>query len=169
MDALPPLPWPVPDPRAHHFVNHYSDMHALVAELVLPEHAPAYVVSVLETSRELIRHSYYRYEFTTVAVAYSLFALERALAERLGAKKKTLQQLIEQAAATGVITADLADRLDAGRPLRNKFAHGDLTGSALTPAMAVGMVRTAFDTAELLFPAPAGAAAVPGRAGTAQA
>ncbi|MFJ4799131.1 DUF4145 domain-containing protein [Kitasatospora purpeofusca] len=159
MDVLPPLPgllpWPVPDPRAHHFVTHYSDMHDLVADLVAPEHAPAYVVSVLETSRELIRHSYYRYEFSTVAVTYSLFALERALAEHLGVKK-TLQQLIERAAATGVITADLADRLDSGRQLRNKLAHGELTGSALPPKWAVNMVRAAFDTAALLYPTPAG-------------
>ncbi|MET8630637.1 DUF4145 domain-containing protein [Kitasatospora sp. NPDC004669] len=158
MDVLPPLPgplpWPVADPRARHFVAHYSDMHGLVAGLILPEHAPAYVVSALETSRELIRHSYYRYEFTTVAVTHSLFALERALAEHLGVKKN-FQQLIALAAAGGVISADLADRLDAGRQLRNKLAHGDLTGTALTPVMAVNMVRAAFDTAALLFPAPA--------------
>ncbi|MGW7582733.1 DUF4145 domain-containing protein [Kitasatospora sp. NPDC054768] len=162
MDVLPPLPgplpWPVPDPRAHHFVTHYSDMHDLVADLVVPENAPAYVVSALETSRELIRHSYYRYEFTTVAVTHSLFALERALAEHLGVKK-TFQQLIEHAAATGVIAADLADRLSAGRQLRNKLAHGDLTSTALTPVMAVNMVRAAFDTAALLYPAPTGEAA----------
>ncbi|MFJ7912605.1 DUF4145 domain-containing protein [Kitasatospora sp. NPDC096204] len=92
------------------------------------------------------------------ARARRLFALERALAEHLGAKKKTLQQLIEQAAATGVITADLADRLDSGRQLRNKLAHGELTGSALPPKWAVNMVRAAFDTAELLYPTPAAAA-----------
>lgn len=40
-------------------------------------------MSALETSRELIRHSYYRYEFATVAVTHSLFALEHVLAERL--------------------------------------------------------------------------------------
>ncbi|MFE4397911.1 MULTISPECIES: hypothetical protein [Streptomycetaceae] len=48
-----------------------------------------------------------------------------------------------------------------GRALRNKLAHGELTSSTLTPAMAVAMVRAAFDTAELLFPAdtaPAGPA-----------
>ncbi|WP_369185848.1 hypothetical protein [Streptomyces sp. Y1] len=161
MNDLPPLPgplpWPVRDSRAHYFVDHYSDMHALVADLVLPEHAPAYVVSALETSRELIRHSYYRYEFTTVAVTHSLFALERALAEHLGVKKN-FQQLIALAAATDTITADLADRLDAGRLLRNKLAHGELTGSALTPVMAVSMVRAAFDTAAVLFPAPVGTA-----------
>ena len=157
MDSLPPLPgplpWPVPDPRAHHFVKHYSDMHAMVADLIVPAGAPAYVVSVLETSRELLRHSYYRYEFTTVALTHSLFGLERAFAERL-AVKKPFQKLIEQAADDGLITAELADRLDAGRLLRNKLAHGDLTGTALTPALAISMVRAAFDTAALLYPPP---------------
>ncbi|MFC8720887.1 hypothetical protein [Kitasatospora sp. NPDC057198] len=149
-----PLPWPVPDPRAHHFVAHCSDMHGLVVDLVVPERAPVYVASVLETSRELIRHSYYRYEFTTVAVTHALFGLERALAERL-AVKKPFQKLIEQAAKDGLITAGLADRLGAGRLLRNKLAHGDLTGSALTPVLAVSMASAAFDTVALLYPSPA--------------
>ncbi|MET8703505.1 hypothetical protein ABZW10_32315 [Kitasatospora sp. NPDC004723] len=99
MDTLPrlpaPLPWPVSDSRTRLFVGHYSDMHSLVAALVLPEHAPAYVVSVLETSHQQIRHSYYRYKSTTVAVAHSLFALEHALAEHLGRRRKTMQQLID--------------------------------------------------------------------------
>ncbi|MFB8240606.1 hypothetical protein ACFC58_29110 [Kitasatospora purpeofusca] len=92
-------------------MNRYSDMHARVADLVLPEHPPACVTSVLETCCELIRQSYYRYEFTTVAVAYSMFALERALAEHLGAKK-TLQQLIERAAATRAAGTDLRGARD---------------------------------------------------------
>ncbi|WP_157815739.1 hypothetical protein [Kitasatospora sp. CB02891] len=132
----------------------YMQMHDLVAELVLPAHAPAYITSVFETARELVRHSYFRYEFTTVAVSISLFALERAFGERLGSKKP-LQKLVERAADEGIITAELAGRLDAGRSLRNKLAHGDLTGTALTPAMAVAMVKAAFDTAGLLFPGPA--------------
>ncbi|GHB83678.1 hypothetical protein GCM10010347_63190 [Streptomyces cirratus] len=49
----------------------------------LPGGASMYVMSALKTSRELIRHSYYRYEFATVAVTHSLFALEHVLAERL--------------------------------------------------------------------------------------
>ncbi|WP_327281164.1 MULTISPECIES: hypothetical protein [unclassified Streptomyces] len=47
-------------------------MDALVADLVLPGYASMYVMSTMETSRELIRHSYYRYEFATVVVTHSL-------------------------------------------------------------------------------------------------
>lgn len=66
-----PAPLPVPDPRAHDVVLDYAGMHALVADLVLPGDASMYVMSAMETSRELIRHSYYRYEFATVAVMHS--------------------------------------------------------------------------------------------------
>lgn len=123
-------------------------IHDLVAELVLPAHEPAYITSVFETARELVRHPYFRYEFTTVAVSISLFALERAFGKRLGSEKP-LQKLMERAADEGIITSELADRLDAGRSLRNKLAHSDLTGIALTPVMAVSMVKAALDTAEL--------------------
>ncbi|WP_330300421.1 hypothetical protein [Streptomyces sp. NBC_00503] len=88
MNPLPPrlpgpLPVPVLDPRARHVVPDYEGVHALVADLVLPAGASMYVMSTMETSRELIRHSYYRYEFATVAVTHSLFALEHVFTERL--------------------------------------------------------------------------------------
>ncbi|MET8585520.1 hypothetical protein ABZX39_32255 [Streptomyces collinus] len=89
MNTLPPptdpLLQPVGDPRARDLVLDYADVHALVADLVLPGDASMYVMSAMETSRELIRHLYYRYEFVTVAVTHSLFALERVLAEALAA------------------------------------------------------------------------------------
>lgn len=76
MNTLPPLPGPlplpVPDPRARDVVLDCAGMDALVADLVLPGYASMYVMSTMETSRELIRHSYYRYEFATVAVTHSL-------------------------------------------------------------------------------------------------
>lgn len=87
VNTLPPPPdpllLPIRDPRARDLVLDFADMHALVADLVLPGDASMYVMSTMETSRELIRHSYYRYEFATVAVTHSLFALEHVLAERL--------------------------------------------------------------------------------------
>ncbi|WP_031485459.1 hypothetical protein [Streptomyces bicolor] len=116
MNTLPPspgpLPLPVTDPRAHNVVLDYPGMHALVTDLVVPGEASMYVMSALETSRELIRHSYYRYEFATVAMAHSLFALEQVLAERL-AVDAPLQDLIERATGAGLITAELAARLDS--------------------------------------------------------
>ncbi|MFJ4778171.1 hypothetical protein [Streptomyces sp. NPDC088762] len=72
-------------------------MDAVVAGLVLPGDASMYVMSAMETSRELIRHSYDRYEFATVAVTRSLLALEHVLAERL-VTNEPLQDLIERAA-----------------------------------------------------------------------
>jgi hypothetical protein len=59
-----------------------------------------------ETSRELIRHAYYRYEFATVAVTHSLFALEHVLAERL-ATNEPLHDLIQRATDAGLITSGL--------------------------------------------------------------
>jgi hypothetical protein len=139
------LPWPVADPRAHYFVSQYADMHALVEDLVVPEGAPPAAVSVLTTARELLRHSYYRYEFSTVAVLHSLIAVEAVLRDRLpDAGKKPLHRLIQQAAADGLISAEQADMLDTGRKIRNGMARGHTTHTVMPPAMAVPMVRTSF-------------------------
>lgn len=150
VNTLPPLPGPLPlpapDPRAHDVVLDYAGMHALVADLVLPGDASMHVMSAMETSRELIRHSCYRYEFATVAVMHSLFALEHVLAERL-AVNKPLQDLIERAIDAGLITAEL----DRSRLLRDKLTQGAVTSAALGPARATDMVRVVFDAVSLLL------------------
>ncbi|MYV78098.1 hypothetical protein GT352_29830 [Streptomyces sp. SID1046] len=168
VNTLPPpdpLLLPVRDPRARDLVLDYADMHALVADLVLPGGASMYVMSALETSRELIRHSYYRYEFATVAVTHSLFALEHVLAERL-AMNEPLHVLIERATDAGLITAGLAAELDRSRLLRDKLTQGAESSAALGPIRAVAMVRAAFDAVSLLLRPPSGAeAAAPGVGG----
>ncbi|MFF3322502.1 hypothetical protein [Streptomyces sp. NPDC002889] len=133
-------------------------MHALVADLVLPGDASMYVMSAMETSRELIRHFYYRYEFATVAVTHSLFALEHVLAERL-AVNKPLQDLIERATDAGLIAAELAAELDRSRLLRDKLTQGAATSAALGPARAIDMVRAVFDAVSLLLRPPSAAEA----------
>ncbi|MEU2100395.1 hypothetical protein ABZ741_41180 [Streptomyces globisporus] len=160
MNTLPPLPGPlplpVPDPRVRDVVLDYAGMDALVADLVLPGEASMYVMSAMETSRELIRHSYYRYEFATVAVTHSLFALEHVLAERL-AVDEPVQDLIERAAAAGLIPAELAAELDRSRLLRDKLTRGAVTSAALGPVRAIAMVRAVFDAVSLLLPPPSAA------------
>ncbi len=160
MNILPPLPGspplPVPDPRARDVVLDYAGMHALVADLALPSDASMYVMSALETSRELIRHSYYRYEFATVAVTHSLFALEHVLAERL-AINQPLQDLIERATEAGLIAAELAAELDRSRLLHDKLTQGTVTSAALGPARAIDMVRAVFDAVSLLLRPPSAA------------
>ncbi|MFF4099811.1 hypothetical protein [Streptomyces sp. NPDC001903] len=162
MTPLPPPPGPhllpARDPRAQYLVLDYADMHALVADLVLPGEASMYVMSALETSRELIRHSYYRYEFATVAVTHSLFALEHVLTERLGAKEP-LHALIGRAADAGLVTAGLAAELDRGRMLRDRLAQGAASSAALHVPQALAMLRAVFDAVSLLLRPPSGAAA----------
>ncbi|MFD8789344.1 hypothetical protein [Streptomyces vinaceus] len=160
VNTLPPPPdsllLPVRDPRARDLVLDYAEMHALVADLVLPIGASTYVMSAMETSRELIRHSYYRYEFATVAVTHSLFALEHVLADRL-ATNEPLQVLIEQATDAGLITAGLAAELDRSRLLHEKLTQGAASSAALRPNRAVEMVRAAFDAISLLLRSPSAA------------
>ncbi|WP_462100171.1 hypothetical protein [Streptacidiphilus sp. PAMC 29251] len=131
-------------------------MDALVADLILPGDASMYVMSAMETSRELIRHSYYRYEFATVAVTHSLFALERVLTERL-AINEPIQDLIGRAADAGLIPAELAAKLDRSRLLRDKLTQATVTSAALSPVRAVTMVRAVFDAVSLLLPRPSAA------------
>ncbi|KPI29323.1 hypothetical protein OV450_7288 [Actinobacteria bacterium OV450] len=154
MNTLPqlpgPLPLPVPDPRARDVALDYAGMDALVADLVLPGDASMYVMSAMETSRELIRHSYYRYEFATVAVTHSLFALEHVLAERL-AINEPVPDLIERAADAGLIPAELAAELDRSRLLRDELTQGTVTSAALGPVRAITMVRAVFDAVSLLL------------------
>jgi hypothetical protein len=75
------LPFPVPDERAHLFVDSYADMHDLVEDLVVPAGVPEAAATGLRTARELLRQSYYCYEFSTVAVMHSLIAVEIVLRE----------------------------------------------------------------------------------------
>ncbi|MEU9081935.1 hypothetical protein [Streptomyces sp. NPDC048357] len=159
-----PLLLPVRDPRARYDVPDYAGMHELAADLVLPAGASMYVMSAMETSRELIRHAYYRYEFATVAVTHSLFALEHVLAERLGTNEP-LHALIERAADTGRITAELAAELDRCRLLRDKLTQGAESSAALRLLQAVHMVRAVFEAVSLLLRPPAGAEASAADAG----
>ncbi|WP_052845211.1 hypothetical protein [Streptomyces sp. NRRL S-31] len=151
------LPFPVPDERAHLFVRGYADMHGLVEDLVVPDGVPEAAATVLRTARELLRQSYYCYEFSTVAVMHSLIAVEIVLRDRVpDAGTKPLRRLIAQGAATGVLTARQAEYLDYGRKIRNGMAHGQTTHAVMPPAMAVPMVATSFAIVTELCAPPTG-------------
>ncbi|MET9470476.1 MULTISPECIES: hypothetical protein [unclassified Streptomyces] len=142
MSDTPELPWPVPDERFRHWAGQFADMHDLVRDLVIPPGLPQAAESVLTTARELIRMSYFRYEFMMIGAGTSIIAIEAALADRYG--KGNLAGYLKKAHADGHLTEEQYDLLDScGRPIRNKYAHGDLTHVALTPPLAIGMLRTA--------------------------
>jgi hypothetical protein len=76
------LPWPVPDRRARYFAGEFADMHSIVKPLQVPDHIPANTARAFITARELIRFSFYHYEFAAVAVSTAIIAIEAALRER---------------------------------------------------------------------------------------
>ncbi|WP_392757992.1 hypothetical protein [Streptomyces sp. LN590] len=79
--------------------------------------------------------------FMMIGAATSVIAIETALADRYG--KGTLAGHLGNARADGLLTEEQYDLLDScGRPIRNRYAHGDLTHAVLTPPLAIGMVRT---------------------------
>ncbi|MFD3504334.1 hypothetical protein [Streptomyces sp. NPDC058678] len=122
----------------------------------MPTGVPEAAATVLRTARELLRRSYYCYEFSTVAVMHSLIAVEIVLRDRIpGPGKKPLQKLIEQGADAGILTARQAEYLDYGRQIRNGMAHGQTTHAVMPPAMAVPLVTTSFAIVTEFCAAPA--------------
>ncbi|MEW1909547.1 hypothetical protein AB0442_13980 [Kitasatospora sp. NPDC085895] len=164
-----PLARPAPDPRARGLVPDFAAMQDLIAGLVPPDRASMDVMSTLETVRELVRHSYHRYEFATAAVTHSLLALEHVLVDRL-ATERPLRELLDRAVRAGLVTTDRAAVLDRALLLRDRLARGAATSAAVHPAGAVELLRAVFDTvAMLLGPPPTAGAAAPdtGAAGSA--
>ncbi len=107
---------------------------------------PNGVASLLETSRALFTHSW-----LAVSVAWSLVAVEAALREALAPvpEKMNLKDLIGRAERDGRISREWADRLAAGRQLRNGFAHGD-GQRVFTVGMAAPVLAAAHKVCALL-------------------
>ncbi|MGW7448072.1 hypothetical protein [Kitasatospora sp. NPDC054795] len=158
---IPSLLSPAQDPRAWSVAPDYPGMQDLVAGLEVPAGAAMGVMGALETSRELIRHSYYRYEFATVAVTHALFALEQVLVERL-AVEEPLRELIGRAAAEGLLEPGLVTETEASLRLRDKLARGTVTTGAVPPERAVTLVRAVFDAVSALLRPPVAADAAGG-------
>ncbi|MGW1178334.1 hypothetical protein ACWD4P_31980 [Kitasatospora sp. NPDC002543] len=161
---------PVQDPRAWSVAPDYPGMRDLVAGLEVPAGAARGVMSALETSRELIRHSYFRYEFATAAVTHALLALEQVLVARLSVEEP-LRELIGRATAEGLLGAEPAAALDDSLWLRDALARGTVASDTVYPSRAVELVRAVFDAVSALLPAvTAGAAdATAGTAATERA
>ncbi|MGW0564442.1 hypothetical protein ACWDZ4_28525 [Streptomyces sp. NPDC003016] len=139
------LPFPVPDPRAHHFVTQYADMHDVVAGLTVPSGIPQSAATVLHTARELLRHSYFCYEFSTVALLHALIAMEIVLRAKIpDSGTRPLNALIKQGKESGLLTERQTEFLHEGRKLRNRIAHGQRAHSVMPPRWGAGMLTTSF-------------------------
>lgn len=128
-------------------------MHGIVRQLQVPPSVPVNTARAFITARELIRFSFYHYEFAAVAVSTSIIAIESALRDRYGGNN--LAGMIEAALADGTITDEQADHLDTGRKIRNRYAHGKTMHPALPITFATELVKTSLDVITVLLD-PAG-------------
>ena len=133
--TLSPDPW---------WGNFHSDHAALVrcaARWPVSEAVPEGIATVLRVSRDLFVQSYFVHEFLLTAVTWGLLALEASLGMCVEAgDRDNLGALIRRARDSGLLTADEASVLDAGRQLRNQIVHGALLPTSLTPGMAEQML-----------------------------
>jgi hypothetical protein len=93
--------------------------------------------------------SYFAYEFLTIGVLVSLQAVEAALRHELK-EDGSLARLIQRAAKLEIITSDEAERLDAGRRLRNDFSHPS-GGTVWTYGMTAPLIESSHALVAKLF------------------
>lgn len=116
--------------------------------------APEGVNRLLETSRTLWGLAWFEYDLMTVSASWSLVAVEAVLAERLGLDGKAeFAKSIKMAKVQGLIDEDWAERLDAGRRLRNGLMHARCQ-SIWSLGMAAPIVKASHEITALLFPKP---------------
>lgn len=141
-----------PDSRSALMAGRYEDLLEHVKTWPVPASAPDGVAALLGTSRRLFAHAWFVYEFAAVGVTVSLQAVEAALRDRLGSGPgPALQALIERALKERLISEQDADRLDAGRKLRNRFSH-PREQAAMPLAMCGEMIRYSHEVASALYP-----------------
>lgn len=113
---------------------------------------PPEVTSLLSLAHKLLRTSVIHYEFAALAAANSLQALERAVRLRLGVEgRPPFRQLVEILGEQVALSDEDTEVLDAGRQLRNFFAH-PATAPALPLVVVVGMLATSYRLVAVLFP-----------------
>ncbi len=113
---------------------------------------PPDVASLLSLAHKLLRTSVVHYEFAALAAEKSLQALERAVRLRLGVGgRPPFKRLVEILGEQVALSDEDKELLDAGRQLRNFFAH-PATAPALPLVMVIGVLATSYRLVAVLFP-----------------
>jgi hypothetical protein len=154
---------PEPDPRMTAF-NGGFDEHGEPRPMTyrrLKEHADSWVITsttpegpatLLKTARDAFALSYYCYEQLAVAAGHSLFGVEVALKLRLE-RGGSFQSLIAIALDEELISSDVADVVDTGRAIRNRFVH-EGKQPAWTFGLADGVIGASYRLVSELYPEP---------------
>lgn len=113
---------------------------------------PDHIRELLGVARELFVHAAFVYDMFTVAAAWSLFALEAALRDRLQvtADRVQLGQLIREAEDRQLVTAEDAERLHHAAKFRNMLAHPK-GAMLMSPGLAQGTLEAVHFDIEQLY------------------
>jgi hypothetical protein len=139
------------DETGHPMPMSVALLNRVASEWPTTSTTPSGVAEILRTSRQLFVHGYFVYEFVTVAVAWSLLAVEAALRAQLPGSGSTFKSMLKRAESEALLTPEMASRLDAGRQIRNGFSHP--TGQDVwTLKLATGGLKTSHEAVVCLFP-----------------
>lgn len=133
----------------------FEDLQAIVDRLAATCDPPEGVAVLLGTSRKLLLHSWFAYDFGLVAVAWSFVAVEAGIRERLremGIEPPSgMHALTKAGFKHGLFEEKWTVHLDAGRRLRNAMIHGRMLGP-LSPGMVEEALHASHALIAELFP-----------------
>lgn len=154
---------PEPDPRMTSFMGGldangqplpmtYRRLRAAADDWIITKATPEGPARLLKAARDMFALGFYSYELVACSNAWSIFAVEAALKLRLGADQKApFSGLIKRARQQGLVSDHLADILDTGRDLRNRFVH-EGKQPAWTFGMAAMVIGASFKIVAELYP-----------------
>ncbi|WP_156094116.1 DUF4145 domain-containing protein [Lentzea aerocolonigenes] len=100
----------------------YRRLKEVAQDLVITSTTPEGPANLLDDAREMFAMSFYRYPMVTGSAVFSIFAVEAALKLRLN-NRDNFQANIQRATQQGLISAEAAEAVDAGRQIRNNYLH----------------------------------------------
>jgi hypothetical protein len=102
----------------------YRRLRMAADDWIITKATPDGPARLLKAAQDMFALGFYSYDLVACSNAWSIFAVEAALKLRLGADQKTpFHKLIIDARDQGLVSDYLADILDTGREIRNRFVH----------------------------------------------
>jgi len=137
----------------------YVRMRKAADEWVITDSTPDGPACLLKAAKDMFALGFYSYELVACSCAWSITAVEAALKLRVNApQKSSFDRLIKLAVEQNLVSAHLADILDTGRQIRNKFIH-EGKQPVWTLGMAGNAIGSSFQIVGQLYPASLDSAA----------
>jgi hypothetical protein len=138
------------DDRGHPRPMTYRRLRQHADAWVITSKTPEGPTTLLKTAQDMFALSFYCYEQLVVAASHSLFAVEAALRLRMRSNA-TFKNLIDAAIDEGLISSEVAELVDTGRNIRNRFVH-EGKHPVWTFGLADGVIGASYRLVSELYP-----------------